>query len=323
MTGMTIDTSANNSFSREIPGLQLGVDSTSLGAFKTCPKYYELSIIHGLAPTAESVHLLFGIWMHEAREQYDRMRFAGETHDDALVAVVDRTLRATWNPELNRPWMSDHKQKNRMSLIRSIIWYLDHFGPNDALTTVKLNNGKPAVELSFRFDSGFKSFSTGAPIIFCGHLDRIVTLPGSPKRLISDLKTTTSYLRAEWFHQFTPGNQFSLYSIAAKVAFEQEVEGLVVDGVQIGTGFTKFARNIIHRPEEVLAEWLEDTSVWLRKMEECAIDRHWPQNDTNCTKYGGCPFQGVCSRAPAARAAYIKGNFRQRVWDPMVSRGDV
>jgi hypothetical protein len=34
----------NTSFSKLLPGMQVAIDSTSLGAFKTCPRYYYYNI---------------------------------------------------------------------------------------------------------------------------------------------------------------------------------------------------------------------------------------------------------------------------------------
>lgn len=313
----------NSSFSSINPALQLGIDSTSLGEFKTCPRKYYYSIVLGWQPNAESVHLLFGIWMHQAREGYDKAKQAGASHEDALDAVLDVALRATWNRELGRPWISDHKSKNRLSLIRTIVWYLDQFGKKDTLVTAILPNGKPAVELSFRFDSGFRSWSTGEPFIFCGHLDRIAIADFNEKTYIADLKTTASALDERYFSGFTPGNQFSMYMLAAKVAFGVDIEALIVDGIQVGTGFSRFHRQLVPRPPEVIEEWLSDAGQWLESMDKCATENHWPMNDKACGMYGGCPFQPICTRVPAAREKKLKIDYTRRVWDPLISRGDI
>jgi hypothetical protein len=310
----------NPSFSEQLPGLQLGIDSTSLGAFKTCPRFYQLSIVEGWEPRQQSVHLAFGLWVHGARELYEHKRQQGLDHDAALCEVMLWVMLETWDSALGRGWASGHKLKNRLTLVRSVCWYLDEFGANDPLETVVLANGRPAVELSFKFDSGF-AFSNGERVTFCGHLDRVATLGGEP--FIQDIKTTGSTLSGYFFDQFTPGNQFSMYALAGRVAFGVPAKGIIVDGMQVAVEFTRCQRGLVTRTEAQLTEWLSDSYAWLRQMENAAIAQHWPQNDKSCGLYGGCQFKEVCSRNPSARPALLRSQFRRRVWSPMTSRGDV
>lgn len=315
-----VDTSENSSFSFLVPGLQLAVDSTSLGAFKECPRKYYYSIVLGWQPSVTSVHLTWGLLLHRGRELYDHRRTAGMQHEDALEAVVLDALRATWEPAVSRGWISDLPAKSRLTLLRALVWYLDEFGANDPFETVVLANGKPAVELSFRFDSGY-STRQGEQWLLCGHLDRIATLNGV--EYIIDLKSTLHALDAGFFGKFSPDNQFSLYTLAGHVAFGRKVEALIVDGVQTGVGFTRFERGIVQRPLAAVEEWLIGTGHWLRSMEDCAESGEWPMNDKSCGNYGGCLFRSVCSRSPVARETWLKANFTRRIWDPLRVRGDV
>lgn len=310
--------SENSSFSTITPGFQWAIDSTSLGEAKLCPKKYHYSIVQGLQPKAESPHLRFGLLLHEGRERYERLHQQQPllSHDELLDAILDWALRETWDQRLGRPWLSGHNVKNRQTLIQTLVWYLDAMAQGDNLETLILANGKPAVELSFRFDSGL--VIGGENIILCGHLDRLAELSG--QRFVSDIKTSSSELSPRWLAQFTPGNQFSLYSIAARVAFDEPVKGLIVDGVQVGVGFARFARHIVPRDEATLEEWLEDAGYWIGQMHQWAREARWPRNDKACDLYGGCPFRSVCSKSPASRERELALNFIPRVWDPLKTR---
>ena len=307
----------NTAFSGLVPGMQLAIDSTSLGEFKTCPRKYYYSILRGLQPRGGSVHLTFGIWMHSARELYEKAKLTGAPHDEALDKVLDWALRETWNEALGRPWVSGHETKTRQSLIQSIVWYLDALGRDDTFETLVLANGKPAIELSFQFDLGLRT-QAGEQISLCGHIDRIARMNDTP--YILDIKTSTYAPDARWAKQFTPGNQFSIYTLAGRTAFGVQVRDLIVDGVQVGVGFTRFGRHLIPRDDETLAEFLDDTATHVAHMEEAALAQHWPMNDTSCTKYGGCPFQPICERKPSGREKWIGPEYEQRVWDPLRSR---
>lgn len=322
------DLHLNSSFSQRLPGLQIAVDSTSLGAFKRCPRYYYYSIICGWRPKVENVHFTFGLAIHAARELYDHLRAAGTEHDEALRQVVKRLASETWDSELSRPKFVGDSYKNRNTLLRTVIWYLDAAGAEDALQTIILANGKPAVELSFRFDSGHVSKS-GEPWLLCGHIDRLVTLNDVPYE--TDIKTTKSELSDFWFKQFTPSNQFSLYLTAGQVVWNVPVQGIIVDGVRVLVNSSEFKRRLIRRDGPSLDEWLADTGQWLRRMEACAEEGEWPQNETACGHYasyadggrGGCEFRDTCSRSPKQRAVWLEAEFVKRIWDPLVVRGDV
>ena len=173
-----------------LPGtlIQYAFDSTSLGLFKTCPKLYHYVIIMGYRPKDESVHLRFGIEYHQALQEYDSFCASGIGYDDAVRDTIRALLTRTAS------WKSDHKYKNRDNLIRTVIWYLEKFRDDPAIT-VRLSDGRPATEVSFRFelDWGPKSaipFNYGdedqkeleahaQPYLLCGHLDRLVDFQDS------------------------------------------------------------------------------------------------------------------------------------------------
>lgn len=312
-------TSENSSFSRDLPGLQIAVDSTSLGIFKECPRKYYYSLIIGLEPKKRSVHLDFGTWLHKARETYEHAKAEGSDHESALEMALLGVLRASWNSKMGRPWVSDHPTKNRKTLVQTVVWYLDEVAKNDPLKTVLLANGLPAVELSFTFPLDTKSLTTGEEIVLCGHLDRIVDF--NDDLFVSDIKTTGSELSPSFFGQYSPDNQFSLYTAAGKVAFGTPVKGVIVDAIQVQVTGSRFARGIVQRSESQISEWLLATRYWVEQMEAAASQLLWPQNDKSCGLYGGCPFRLLCGKPPASREVWVKTEFQSRKWDPLERRG--
>lgn len=310
--------SPNSSFSLQLPTLQLAVDSTSLGAYKACPRYYQLSIVQGWSPRATSPHLTFGILLHKAREVYEHLKVKGCDHDEALGHTVHMLMKATWERALKRPWISEHPAKNRLSLIRTVVWYLDEFGKNDPIETLILANGLPALELSFRFDSGYISCVTGEPILFCGHIDRIGSL--GDEFYIPDIKTTTSSLSPFFFASFEPHNQFSLYNLAGGVAFNVETRGVILDAIQVGAGFSRHQRKLISRSPVQNQDWLGQQRFWLDAMSRSADEGMYPMNEASCGMYGGCRFRSVCSKPMRAQEQWLNLEFTKRIWDPLVPR---
>jgi hypothetical protein len=312
----------NSSFSKEVPGLQIAWDATSLSLLKTCPAKYFMSIIEGWESRRRSPHLTFGIILHEAIERYSRAKAEGMDHQEAQREAVfviyaqagERDEHGTW-----QPWQSDDPAKTLQSLFRTVIWYLEEFR-DDAAQVVRLSNGKPACELSFRFEIPDFVAPDGNPYIFCGHIDSIVEF--AEQRWVMDHKTSKAALGREYFKRYTPDNQMSMYALASKVVFGEPVRGVMVNGMQVAVNFSRFHRGFAHRTEAMLNEWLADTMTWIKFAEHFAMARHWPMNDLSCDKYGGCPYRDICASDPSVRLDFLRGNFQSRTWDPLQTRGE-
>src|ERR1700732_1717020 len=176
-----------------LPGtnIQFAWDSTTLGAFKPCARLYQYQYIDGWVSNEESIHLRFGIEYHQALHDYELAKANGNNHDDAMqLALGDLTQRLETYPETDPTAKASIKNKSRANLMRTVVWYLDKFA-DDPAETVILDDGKPALEVSFKFEldwgpkanescppGGWKhEMKDGIgmqPYLLCGHLDRIV-----------------------------------------------------------------------------------------------------------------------------------------------------
>src|SRR5258706_6195822 len=203
-----------------LPGtnIQFAWDSTCLGLIKQCPRLYQYTIIDGWSPKDESVHLRFGSEYHQAIQEYDIERANGIDHEDAIrSAIRDLLIRtAYWQVDENT---KAGNYKNRRTLLQLCVDYFDFF-INDPAQTFILENGRPAVELSFKFEMDWgprASFINdlhesleehgkiyGQPYLLCGHLDRVVSFNDS--LFVLDHKTTTSTPGPYFFNQFEPNN---------------------------------------------------------------------------------------------------------------------
>lgn len=319
---MSAETETNGAFSDQLPGLQVVIDQTSLGLFKECPRKYQYRMIEGWTTRASNVHLTFGAVFHEACEAYERAKTEGANHQGALRAAVRHALKATWDSVLQKPWNSENKDKNRYTLIRTVVWYLDSMSARRSRTVI-LTNGKPAVELTFRYqprdpETGDELTAiTGEAIDFAGHLDSMIEMEGG--NFISDRKTTSRRLGPEYFAAYTPDNQFSFYTYAGRWAFQTDVMGVICDAVQVTVNYSRFEQQIIYRTEAQLREWYADTKFYIQLMGRMAEQNRWPQNDKACFL---CPYRPVCARPPAARQAWLEADYIKSTWDPSIARGE-
>lgn len=285
-------------------GRQWAWSASHLSLAKDCWRKYFYATRLNLQRRDLSVDLIFGKHYAKALETYHKLRLIeGLDHDDALHNVVFRALcdTAGWHPE--------HNFKTRENLIRSIIWYLEQF-KDDPCKTVVLADGRPAVELPFRFQ-------LTADYVLCGHLDRIVEYAGG--LYVQDQKTTGATLGGYYFKRYNPDVQMSLYSVAAKVVWHTPVQGVMIDAAQIAVGFTRFERGFSYRTDEQLDEWTADT-LYVIEDQERARDAGWPMNDAACQKYGGCQFLEVCSKSPQVRKDFLATGFVESDYSPLEAR---
>lgn len=316
-----------------LPGtnIQYAWDSTSLGYLKTCPRLYYYQIIQGWQGKDESIHLRFGIEYHKALQDYDDAKTEGHTHDEATHFAVHELLVRTHGWEVDTTEKPGDK-KNRKSLVQAVVWYLEKYRV-DAAKTLILENGKPATELSFRFelDWGLNQYGLrdieqnpkGQPYLLCGHLDRVVSF--NDELFDMDRKTTTLSLTNYYAQQFDVNNQMSLYTLASTVILNAPIKGVMIDACQVGPeGGPNFQRFITYRTPAQIDEWVNDLHYWFTLAEQFAQANYWPMNDTACDKFGGCKFRQICSKDPRVREKFMSTNFVQlpldERWNPLKPR---
>ncbi len=290
-------------------GLQFAFDSTTLRDADKCLRYYQLRHLEGWEGRGINPHLFFGILYATSLEHYHKYLAAGDDHDTALRKIVRETLIATWLD--GEPWESSHGSKTRDNLIRTIVWYTEHF-KEDPTTVVKLADGKPAVELSARFevDDG---------IVFCGHMDRLVEF--GDKLYVMDQKTTGSTIAPYYFEQYANDSQMSMYTFLGKAVYHMPVRGVIIDAAQVAVGFTRYERAFTFRTEDQLEEWYVDMMKLIGRIHEAHKSGYFPMRRESCNNYGGCAFRSVCSRPASLRENFLKGDFQKREpWNPLRSR---
>lgn len=325
-----------------LPGtyIQYAYDSTTLGLLKTCPRLYQYTMIDGYVAKGESIHLRFGIEYHQALQDYDIARAEGIDHEDAIHSAISELVRRTHDWSVDET-VKPGKYKNRSTLVSLVLDYLDHYVDDPAETYIK-SDGKPAVELSFRFEldwgpginaqskqyikhptdpQGIVEFSQ--PYLLCGHMDRVVTF--NDQLFVMDHKTTTTTPSQYYFNQYEPHNQMTLYTIAGQVVLNAPVKGVIVRAAQILLEKEhRFVSGFTLRTADQLDEWMNDLRLHLERAEDYATRGYWPMNDTACDKFGGCKFRGVCSKSPSVREIYLNSDFEQlpleERWNPLRSR---
>lgn len=266
---------------------------------------YYYHMIEGWRAKDASIDITFGLHYHSALELYYKARAQGADHEQALYAATEFVLKTSYG------WRSDDTVKNRETLVRTVIWYLEEFR-DDKATTIILPGGRPAIELTFQFDLGY---GPGPGFSLSGHIDRIVEFAEQVYPM--DHKTTKASLGPYYFANYSPDNQVSLYTAAGQIVYETATRGVIIDAAQVGVGFSRFDRGIAYRRPSETEEWLTDLKWYLKTAERNAQDNHWPMNDKSCRL---CTFKSVCSKEVSFRPTVLASNFVKDAWNPAVAR---
>lgn len=283
---------------------QFAWDATSLSSFKTCARKYYYTIICGYRPNVESMHLTFGRHYATALENHYKYLAEGLSFEDVIRRIVRELLILT------KDWHSGDPFKNRENLIRSYVWYFDHF-KDDPAEIYLLKSGKPAVELSFKLPIDNELY-------WCGHIDRLVNYAGDI--YVMDQKTSKGEPNQRYFNQFSPHVQMSGYTFAGGIMFNIPVKGVIIDAAKISEGGTEFYRGFTTRTQSQLDEWYDGMLATVEDAHRAHERQSYPMNETSCSDYGGCPFRSICSKSPSLRERFLESNFTVNYWNPLESR---
>jgi hypothetical protein len=296
-----------------VNGIQQAWDNTSISLFKTCPRKYYYTIHLGYVAKVTPPPLAFGIYFHSLCQTWHHLLSAGVDKETSLLRIV--RLAGLFGEALP----AGDTSRTKETLVRTIVWYLEQFW-DDAAKPVILSNGTPASEYSFTIPlMEYQNLE----VYLCGHIDLMVKWQG--KVYTMDYKTTKYGLDRRFFAKFKPSTQMPLYTAATHIIAGEtqdlpSANGVIIDGIQLGVNFSRYARGVVEFSLEEVEEYLEGLKYWIKQaMDACAAD-YFPANEESCEKYGGCVFRDICSKPAARREAYLEGNFGKQTWDCLQSR---
>lgn len=291
-------------------GIQFAWDATSISLFKTCPRKYYYTVILGYVLRVTPPPLAFGIHLHTLFQEWYKLILRVDKHTALLRIVKLAGLLGETLP-------SGDTARSKESLVRTIVWYLDHFW-DDKVKTIILPNDQPAVEHHFKLQI---MEHLGILVYICGHIDRLVSWDRHV--WACDYKSTKYALNPQFFAKFKLSTQIPLYVTATHITQSElspTAHGAIIDGIQLGVNFTRFARMPISFSLEEIDEYILSLQYWIKQAMNACLENVFPPNEESCDKYGGCVFREICSKPPARREAFLKGHFTTQLWDPLRRR---
>lgn len=288
------------------------VDSTILGAFRSCPHKFFRQYVEHWKPKTQSVHLVAGGAFASGIEKA-RIAFyvQGQSADDSEAVGIAAAIEHYGDFECPAD-----SAKSLERVCGALEFYFANYPLGaDGATPLTFADGKRGIEFSFAEPLSVRHPVTGDPILYTGRSDMIAERAGGV--YIYDEKTTSA-LGASWGRQWEMRSQFTGYCWAA-ARHGIHANGCIVRGVSILKTKYDTLEVPTYRTVYELERWEQQTTRDVERMIRCWQEQTWDFNlDGACTEYGGCAFVPVCKSSNPED--WLPVNFEQRVWDPLARK---
>lgn len=213
-------------------------------------------------------------------------------------------------------YVPDHPTKNRLTLLRAMVDFIDAQDEVKGLQIWSLPSGTPGVELQTCVPLGLKS-AEGEDYILVTNMDEVNTWQGH--LWPTDNKSTGGKLGDYFFEGFSPDVQFDTYDLVASLQpFPLPVGGVAIRGIRMGGPATERAVDVeyVTKTEGQREEHWRGLQWWVKQAEALAESgQDYPQSKVSC---GRCSFRGVCDSDPSMRRATLERHFERRPWNPVL-----
>lgn len=233
-------------------------------------------------------------------------------HQPRICPLCGHDTVETWQ------WVHADSTKNRHTLLRAVVWYVDEQREEGGVQPYAFPDGKAAVELSFQVPLPVNN-PDGTPYILCGHIDSLAQF--GEEVGIRERKTTKASVGTQYFDRYSPDIQIDTYDLVGSVMFPTLLSRWVMlEATQTGEGFARFHRHFISSTEGRRSEFLNDLIRWINRAEADAKSGYYPKNEAACYSHGGCPFREICNKDPASRQRWLEAEFTKKHWNPLKER---
>lgn len=285
------------------------IDSTIIGAFRSCPQKAFKAYIEHWKPKEASIHLHAGAAFARGLEVARKAFYDNDQSEADSIAAGMQALFVAYG---DQPQF-EGSTKNLDRMAGALEFYFEHYPmATDAAKPTMMPSGKRAIEFSFAQPLPLLHPESGDPLIYSGRSDMIADFADGI--FIEDDKTA-SQLGASWSKQWDLRSQFTGYCWAARSA-GIKVNGVLVRGVSILKTKYDTLQAVTYRSDWEIDRWHAQLLRDLQRMMACWREGIWDYNlDHACTEYGGCDFTQVC-KSPDPMT-WLPVYFEKRVWDPL------
>lgn len=285
------------------------LDYSSFKVLEQCDYKYKLQILERWTyPEQEVYHkmkALFGSALHSGLEMYDEGKLEGRSRFESFMRCLENLYEHKDLLDLCFKHKGD-KAYTFGSVVRAAAWYFDHYWDNDPATIIRLPNGDSPVEARIEYPLPNSKHRTS------GKIDSLVTDPFGT--WVLDRKTTGMTLDNKFItSNYMPSLQFCIYPYFFRQFLGLDVDGVVVDAIQLMVGGVRFKRFHIPVPYEVAEQAVADMGAYAEETIKRNIKNdHWPQKFSACHNKWNCMFTEVCFKTKGVRDELLKSNFVQK-----------
>lgn len=291
------------------------IDSTMIGAFRSCPRRMYLEFVEHWKPKSQSIHLHAGAAYASALEAA-RIAFYvdGASQEDATALGLGVLMK-----EYGNFVCPPDSAKSLERMCGAFEFYMEQYPmTSDAAVPVSLASGARGIEFAFAEPIDFIHPETGNPILYVGRMDMICDYAGG--RYGYDDKTTSA-LGATWSKQWDLRSQFTGYCWGAGKA-GLALNGFLVRGVSILKTKYDTQQALTYRPQWMIDRWYTQLLRDLAAMREMWESGYWDFSlDHACTEYSGCIFRQVCLAADPQ--PWLETAFERRRWNPVTRQEEL
>lgn len=290
-------------------------DSSSISAFRSCPRKFELEFLHHWRPGEQSVHLhAGGAYAHGLEAARSAYYVAGESDDNA-TALGLKALMEFYGDYSCPP----DSAKSLERTAGALEYYMTKYPlGSDQATPIEVPAPKErGIEMGFTEpidldDPEMRHPESGDPLLYAGRADMLVDYQNM--KLGLDDKTTSS-LGATWPRQWDLRSQFTGYSWGFGKA-GIKLSGWLIRGVSILKTKYDTMEAITYRPDWQIERWHAQLKRDILRLKGMWAAGYFDYNlDHACSEYGGCTFRQAClMRDPTA---LLEQQFARRRWDPI------
>lgn len=217
--------------------------------------------------------------------------------------------------ETVRQFVADNDKKNRLTLVRAVIWWCLSQPENlaDGLAPYVFDDGTPAVELFLMAPLPIVS-QDGERFILAGLIDDLSVL--GPEGFVMDNKSTGKGLDDKFFRGYSPHLGLDTYDLLVSSAIPSfPLSGVGIDAIQVTAAGARTERHVFRKTDSQREEHLKLVVETIKDIERRTREGYFPMNKRNCWL---CPMNSVCSLPPEERDAAMAERMVRRVpWNPM------
>lgn len=269
-------------------------DYTAISTFLSCRKEFYFFIVKGYRPKHVSVHLRFGLAVHDAL-------------DTLYTKGLDEALKVFEETYVDE---GDHSIKTMANGLELMRWYAEVY-KHEPFKVI----GKP--ETGFVFPVG--------DIMWGGRMDLPVDWDG--ELWIMEHKTC-SRLDSNYFKQFDLDMQVTSYILAAEEYLGKKCMGCIINALEPWKPLVRpratskkpedhYARAPIHRTQRLKDIFKLNIQRHVRDIQWCADNDEWAESHKKdvCRRYNAdCPYKKLCMYGEDPR--FIEQDYIIEPWLP-------